>query len=130
MGPADHLRLGRARVHTPIDYTDVDGTLIFDRPSSVFLSGTDHGTDQPTHLVLDDPARAVAVNLAEFAGPETRVCPAGVYEFTEPGNGGKAALGINAQNCLHCKACDIKDPGQNIRWTTPEGGGGPNYTSM
>jgi electron-transferring-flavoprotein dehydrogenase len=130
LGSADHDRLGRARDHTPIDYPDADGTHTFDRPSSVHISATDHRTDQPPHLILADPARAVAVNLAEFAGPETRVCPAGVYEFIEPGNGGKAALGITAQNCLHCKACDIKDPGQNIRWTTPEGGGGPNYTTM
>jgi len=130
LGSADHNRLGRARDHTAIDYPDADGSLTFDRPSSVYVSGTDHGTDQPTHLVLDEPARAVAVNLAEFAGPETRVCPAGVYEFIEAGDGGKARLQINPQNCLHCKACDIKDPGQNIRWTTPEGSDGPKYTCM
>jgi electron-transferring-flavoprotein dehydrogenase len=130
LGSADHNRLGRARDHTPIDYPDADESLPFDRPSSVYVLGTDHGTDQPTHLILDDPARAVAVNLAEFAGPESRVCPAGVYEFIEEGVGRVARLQINAQNCLHCKSCDIKDPGQNIRWTTPEGGGGPNYTIM
>jgi electron-transferring-flavoprotein dehydrogenase len=129
LGAGDHSRLGRAQAHTPINYPEADGTLTFDRPSSLYVSGTDHGADQPTHLVLDEPARAVAVNFVDFAGPETRVCPAGVYEFIETGGKG-ARLQINSQNCLHCKACDIKDPGQNIRWTTPEGGGGPNYTSM
>ncbi|MBT3396845.1 MAG: electron transfer flavoprotein-ubiquinone oxidoreductase, partial [Alphaproteobacteria bacterium] len=130
LGAADHQRLGRARDHRPIDYPKADGILNFDRPSSVHGSGTDHGTDQPSHLVLADPSLAVTVNLAQFAGPETRFCPAGVYEFVQPENGGAATLQINAQNCLHCKACDIKDPRQNIRWTPPEGGGGPNYTSM
>jgi electron-transferring-flavoprotein dehydrogenase len=112
-----------------IEYPKPDGVLTFDRNSSVFLSATNHDEDQPVHLRLQDPAIAVNYNLARFDGPESRYCPAGVYEFV-PAEGGGQRLQINAQNCVHCKTCDIKDPRQNIRWVTPEGGGGPNYTMM
>jgi electron-transferring-flavoprotein dehydrogenase len=112
-----------------IDYPKPDGVLTFDRNSSVFLSATNHEEDQPVHLRLQDPAVAVNYNLARFDGPESRYCPAGVYEFVVAEGGGQR-LQINAQNCVHCKTCDIKDPRQNIRWVTPEGGGGPNYTTM
>jgi electron-transferring-flavoprotein dehydrogenase len=112
-----------------IEYPKPDGVLTFDRNSSVFLSATNHDEDQPVHLRLQDPAIAVNYNLARFDGPESRYCPAGVYEFV-PAEGGGQRLQINAQNCVHCKTCDIKDPRQNIRWVTPEGGGGPNYTTM
>ena len=112
-----------------IDYPRPDGKLTFDRLSSVFLSGTAHEEDQPVHLRLRDPLIPVAVNLARYDGPENRYCPAGVYEFV-PADGGGQRLQINAQNCVHCKTCDIKDPQQNIHWVTPEGGGGPNYASM
>jgi len=94
----------------------------------VFVSNTNHEEDQPIHLQLRDPAIPVNVNLVEYDGPEARYCPAGVYEFVADGAGKR--LHINAQNCVHCKTCDIKDPRQNIHWVTPEGGGGPNYTSM
>jgi electron-transferring-flavoprotein dehydrogenase len=112
-----------------IDYPRPDGKLTFDRLSSVFLSGTAHEEDQPVHLQLRDPSIPVAVNLARYDGPEGRYCPAGVYEFV-PAEGGGQRLQINAQNCVHCKTCDIKDPQQNIQWVTPEGGGGPNYAAM
>jgi len=98
--------------------------LTFDRLSSVFVSNTNHNEDQPVHLTLKDPSIPVTVNLAEYAGPESRYCPAAVYEFVEK------KLVINAQNCVHCKTCDIKDPKQNIVWVAPEGGGGPNYPNM
>jgi electron-transferring-flavoprotein dehydrogenase len=116
-----------------IDYPKPDGVVTFDRLSSVFLSNTNHEEDQPVHLRLRDPAVPVNVNLKLYAGPESRYCPAGVYEFVavddaNPGAGQR--LQINAANCVHCKTCDIKDPRQNIHWVTPEGGGGPNYTSM
>jgi electron-transferring-flavoprotein dehydrogenase len=112
-----------------IEYPKYDGTITFDKLSSVFLSNTNHEEDQPVHLRLRDPAIPVKVNLAEYDGPEARYCPAGVYEFVADEAGGRR-LQINAQNCVHCKTCDIKDPRQNIHWVTPEGGGGPNYTSM
>jgi electron-transferring-flavoprotein dehydrogenase len=112
-----------------IDYPKPDGKLTFDRNSSVYLTATDHEEDQPVHLKLQDASIPVNHNLARFDGPEGRYCPAGVYEFV-PAEGGGQRLQINAQNCIHCKTCDIKDPLQNIRWATPEGGGGPNYTSM
>ena len=134
---ADHLALKRAAECQPIEYPKPDGKLTFDRLSSVFLSNTNHEENQPSHLRLRDPALAVAVNLAHYDGPEQRYCPAGVYEYVdEPDTGGEAAappvrrLQINAQNCVHCKTCDIKDPPQNIDWVTPEGGGGPNYPNM
>jgi electron-transferring-flavoprotein dehydrogenase len=112
----------------PIDYPKPDGVISFDRLSSVFVSNTNHEEDQPVHLTLADASTPVDVNLALYDGPEQRYCPAGVYEFVE--EGGKARLQINAQNCVHCKTCDIKDPTQNIRWVVPEGGGGPNYPNM
>ncbi len=124
----DHACLEPASQHARIEYPKPDGVLTFDRLSSVFLSSTHHDEDQPSHLTLKDPAVPVAVNLAEYAGPEARYCPAGVYEFV--GESGQERLQINFANCVHCKTCDIKDPTQNIVWTAPQGGGGPNYSSM
>lgn len=124
----DHACLEPAAKHTRIAYPKPDGVLTFDRLSSVFLSSTNHDENQPSHLTLKDPSILVKVNLAEYAGPEARYCPAGVYEFV--GEGNDARLQINAQNCVHCKTCDIKDPTQNIVWVTPQGGGGPNYSGM
>jgi electron-transferring-flavoprotein dehydrogenase len=126
---ADHATLRPAAQMPRLDYPKPDGVLTFDRLSSVFLSNTNHEEDQPAHLTLRDPSIPVAVNLATYDGPESRYCPAGVYEFVDAAGGGKR-LQINAQNCVHCKTCDIKDPRQNIRWVTPEGGGGPNYPGM
>ena len=125
---ADHETLKRKHEARPIDYPKPDGVLTFDRLSSVFVSNTNHNEDQPAHLTLKDPAVPVTVNLAQYAGPESRYCPAQVYEFVEVE--GAARLQINAQNCVHCKTCDIKDPTQNIVWVAPEGGGGPNYPNM
>ncbi|MBA0280217.1 electron transfer flavoprotein-ubiquinone oxidoreductase [Stenotrophomonas maltophilia] len=124
----DHVCLEPASKHTRIAYPKPDGVLTFDRLSSVFLSSTNHDENQPSHLTLKDPSIPVKVNLAEYAGPEARYCPAGVYEFV--GEADNARLQINAQNCVHCKTCDIKDPTQNIVWVTPQGGGGPNYSGM
>jgi electron-transferring-flavoprotein dehydrogenase len=124
----DHTRLGKASEYTPIDYPKPDGILTFDRLSSVYLSNTNHEEDQPCHLALKETQIAINVNLALYGGPEQRFCPAGVYEFIDEGGGPR--LQINAQNCVHCKACDIKDPTQNIDWVVPEGGGGPNYPNM
>ena len=124
----DNAALKRKQNARPIDYPKPDGVISFDRLSSVFLSGTNHEEDQPVHLTLKDASIPVEVNLAEYAGPEQRYCPAGVYEFVE--EGGRPRLQINAQNCVHCKTCDIKDPTQNINWVVPEGGGGPNYPNM
>ena len=126
---ADNETLKPAASMPPIDYPKPDGVLTFDRNSSVFLSSTDHEEDQPVHLQLRDPSVPVEHNLAKFDGPESRYCPAGVYEFMDAEGGGRR-LQINAANCVHCKTCDIKDPSQNIHWVTPEGGGGPNYSSM
>ncbi|HVN42103.1 MAG TPA: electron transfer flavoprotein-ubiquinone oxidoreductase, partial [Steroidobacteraceae bacterium] len=128
-GKADHECLQPAASMPGIDYPKPDGVLTFDRNSSVYLAASNHEEDQPVHLRLRDPAVPVATNLALYDGPEGRYCPAGVYEFVEAEGGGKR-LQINAQNCVHCKTCDIKDPRQNIQWVTPEGGGGPNYTGM
>ena len=125
----DHSVLRRADECKKISYPKPDGILSFDRPSSVYLSNTNHEEDQPNHLKLVNGEVPVEVNLAVYGGPEQRYCPAGVYEFLHIDNGGGQLI-INAQNCLHCKVCDIKDPGQNIRWTPPEGGGGPNYPNM
>ena len=125
----DHMRLKRKDHVRPIAYPKPDGVLTFDRLSSVFLSNTNHEEDQPIHLTLKDAAIPVEVNLALYDGPERLYCPAAVYEFVE-GPGGEPRLQINAQNCVHCKTCDIKDPTQNINWVTPEGGGGPNYPNM
>lgn len=126
---SDAKATGKARDYRPIAYPKPDGELTFDRLSSVFLSNTNHEEDQPCHLRLEEPSVPVRVNLADYAGPEARYCPAGVYEFIENPEG-KQELVINAQNCVHCKTCDIKDPTQNIDWVTPEGGGGPNYPNM
>jgi electron-transferring-flavoprotein dehydrogenase len=113
----------------PIVYPKPDGKLTFDRLSSVFISNTNHEENQPAHLTLKDPSVPVNVNLRTYAGPEGRYCPAAVYEFVKSDDGNER-LQINAQNCVHCKTCDIKDPTQNIVWVTPEGGGGPNYPNM
>ena len=126
---ADHEMLKPASQFQPIVYPKPDGKLTFDRLSSVFISNTNHGEDQPVHLTLKNASIPVDVNLATYAGPEQRYCPAGVYEFVKLADG-KDRLQINAQNCVHCKTCDIKDPTQNIVWVTPEGGGGPNYPNM
>jgi electron-transferring-flavoprotein dehydrogenase len=125
---ADNEELEPKDRFTPIEYPKPDGVLTFDRLSSVFVSNTNHEEDQPSHLHIKDPAIPVAVNLKVYAGPETRYCPAGVYEFVT--EGGVPRLQVNAQNCVHCKTCDIKDPTQNIEWVVPEGGGGPNYPNM
>ncbi|HEU5482573.1 MAG TPA: electron transfer flavoprotein-ubiquinone oxidoreductase, partial [Sphingomicrobium sp.] len=125
---ADNQTLRRKGQARPIDYPKPDGIVSFDRLSSVFISNTNHEEDQPVHLTLKDVEIPVSVNLTEYAGPEQFYCPAGVYEFVE--EGGQPRLQINAQNCVHCKTCDIKDPMQNINWVVPEGGGGPNYPNM
>jgi electron-transferring-flavoprotein dehydrogenase len=127
-GHADHETLKPKDQFKPISYGKPDGVLTFDRLSSVFISNTNHNEDQPSHLTLKDPTIPVRVNLAQYAGPEARYCPAQVYEFVEADGGPR--LQINAQNCVHCKTCDIKDPTQNIVWVAPEGGGGPNYPNM
>jgi electron-transferring-flavoprotein dehydrogenase len=113
-----------------IDYPKPDNKLSFDRLSSVFLSSTNHEENQPVHLTLKDPKVPIATNLAIYDAPEQRYCPAGVYEIVREGDGSNPRLQINAQNCVHCKTCDIKDPTQNIVWVNPEGGGGPNYPNM
>jgi electron-transferring-flavoprotein dehydrogenase len=124
----DFAGLRKAADSVKISYPRPDGQLTFDRLSSVFLSGTNHEEDQPVHLMLRDPAIPISVNLPEYAEPAQRYCPAGVYEVVEEVSGPR--FQINAQNCVHCKTCDIKDPSQNITWVTPEGGGGPNYANM
>ena len=131
-GKADHETLRPAAQMPTIAYPKYDGVLSFDKLSSVFLSNTNHEEDQPVHLQLRNPVIPVDINLRLYDGPEARYCPAGVYEFVpdEIAGGDSKRLQINAQNCVHCKACDIKDPRQNIHWVTPEGGGGPNYTNM
>jgi electron-transferring-flavoprotein dehydrogenase len=126
---ADHECLRPAADFKPIVYPKPDGKITFDRLSSVFISNTNHAEDQPIHLTLKNDSIPVGVNLAQYAGPEQRYCPAGVYEFIKTDDG-QDKLQINAQNCVHCKTCDIKDPTQNIVWVTPEGGGGPNYPNM
>ena len=125
---ADHTQIGRKEHYAPIDYPKPDGKLTFDRLGSVFISNTNHEEDQPIHLTLRDAEVPITVNLALYDAPEQRYCPAGVYEIVE--DGGSPRLQINAQNCVHCKTCDIKDPTQNINWVVPEGGGGPNYPNM
>ena len=126
---ADHTYLKPAAECQPIEYPKPDGKLTFDRLSSVFISNTNHEENQPAHLTLKDASVPVGINLAKFAGPEARYCPAGVYEYVK-NEDQSDRLQINAQNCVHCKTCDIKDPTQNIVWVTPEGGGGPNYSGM
>ncbi|MHA1523520.1 MAG: electron transfer flavoprotein-ubiquinone oxidoreductase [Alphaproteobacteria bacterium] len=125
----DHACLVRADQVRPIAYPKPDGKLSFDKPSSVYLSGTNHEEDQPVHLRLDDPNIPIAHNLPLFEEPATRYCPAGVYEIITQADG-SPRFQINAQNCVHCKTCDIKDPARNINWVAPEGGGGPNYSNM
>jgi len=127
---ADHEYLRPADQCKKIDYPKPDGKLTFDRLSSVFISNTNHEENQPAHLTLKDPTVPVSVNWEVYGGPEGRYCPAGVYEFVPVEQGLGMRLQINAQNCVHCKTCDIKDPTQNIVWVTPEGGGGPNYAGM
>jgi electron-transferring-flavoprotein dehydrogenase len=126
---ADHTMLRPAAEMPQISYPKPDGKLTFDRLSSVFVSNTNHEENQPAHLTLKDASVPVSINLAKYAGPESRYCPAGVYEYVKAADG-QDRLQINAQNCVHCKTCDIKDPTQNIVWVTPEGGGGPNYAGM
>ncbi|KAH9727524.1 Electron transfer flavoprotein-ubiquinone oxidoreductase [Citrus sinensis] len=131
-GKPDHEATDAARLHSPIEYPKPDGVLSFDVPTSLHRSNTNHEHDQPAHLRLRDPKIPELVNLPEYAGPESRYCPARVYEYV-PDEKNQVKLQINAQNCLHCKdfqACDIKDPKQNIKWTVPEGGGGPGYSVM
>ena len=125
----DHAKLKPASECPKIDYPKPDGVLTFDRLSSVFLSSTNHEEDQPCHLQLKDASVPIAVNLARYDAPEQRFCPAGVYEILgqEEGN---PRLQINAQNCVHCKTCDIKDPTQNINWVVPQGSEGPTYPNM
>ena len=136
-GKPDNESLRPAAEMPRIEYPRYDGVLTFDRLSSVFISNTNHEENQPSHLQLRDASVPVAVNLARYDGPEQLYCPAGVYEFVDSGEAGETSSGastrrlqINAQNCVHCKTCDIKDPLQNIHWVTPEGGGGPNYSNM
>ena len=124
----DHLQLKKATDCTPIDYPKPDGKITFDKLTNVSFSATNHEENQPCHLQLKDKSIPTSVNLAQYDGPEARFCPAGVYEYVEEQEGPR--LQINAQNCVHCKTCDIKDPSQNIEWVTPEGGGGPNYPNM
>ncbi|MEM1173359.1 MAG: electron transfer flavoprotein-ubiquinone oxidoreductase [Pseudomonadota bacterium] len=124
----DHATLAKASDAAPIDYPKPDGVISFDRLSSVFLSSTNHEEDQPSHLTLKDSTVPVSYNLPNYDEPAQRYCPAGVYEIVEDDD--IKRLQINAQNCVHCKTCDIKDPTQNIVWTVPEGGGGPNYSGM
>ncbi|MDX1704826.1 electron transfer flavoprotein-ubiquinone oxidoreductase [Pseudidiomarina sp.] len=124
----DYANTGKAADYKPKEYPKPDNKLVFDRLSSVYLSNTNHEEDQPCHLVLKDKDIPLGVNLPEYGEPAQRYCPAGVYEVVEVD--GKAEFKINAQNCIHCKTCDIKDPSQNITWVTPEGGGGPNYPNM
>jgi electron-transferring-flavoprotein dehydrogenase len=126
---SDHESLRPASEFTPIIYPKPDGKISFDKLSSVFISNTNHEENQPIHLTLKNEDVPVSINLAKYAGPESRYCPAGVYEYIKT-EAGADKLQINAQNCVHCKTCDIKDPTQNIVWVTPEGGGGPNYSGM
>ena len=125
----DAQATGKAKDHAPIAYPKPDGVLSFDRLTNVAFSFTNHDEAQPAHLRLKDPSVPISVNLPEFAEPAQRYCPAGVYEVIAE-DGKAPRFQINFQNCVHCKTCDIKDPSQNITWTTPMGGGGPNYPNM
>ena len=129
-GKPDYASLKPARDSKPIVYPKPDGIVSFDTLSSVFLSGTNHEEDQPVHLILKNPSIPISRNLPEFDEPAQRYCPAGVYEVVRDESGRNPRFVINAQNCVHCKTCDIKDPAQNINWVTPEGGGGPTYPNM
>jgi electron-transferring-flavoprotein dehydrogenase len=127
---ADHETLRKRSECEPILYPKPDGAVTFDRLSSVYISNTNHSEDQPVHLTLKDASVPITVNLELYDAPEQRYCPAGVYEIVRDAEGKNPRLQINAQNCVHCKTCDIKDPTQNIVWVAPEGGGGPNYPNM
>jgi electron-transferring-flavoprotein dehydrogenase len=129
-GKTDAASTGLAADYKPIVYPKPDGVISFDKLSSVFLSSTNHEEDQPIHLTLKDPSIPISVNLPKYGEPARLYCPAGVYEVLYDENDQNPRFQINAQNCVHCKTCDIKDPSQNIVWTTPEGGGGPNYPNM
>jgi electron-transferring-flavoprotein dehydrogenase len=129
-GKTDAQATGLAQDFKPIVYPKPDGVLSFDKLSSVFLSATNHAEDQPAHLTLNDASVPIGVNLPLYGEPARLYCPAGVYEVLYDEAGANPRFQINAQNCVHCKTCDIKDPSQNIVWTTPEGGGGPNYPNM
>ena len=129
-GKTDAASTGLAKDYQPIVYPKPDGVISFDKLSSVFVSNTNHDEDQPTHLKLKDPSIPISVNLVQYGEPARLYCPAGVYEVLYDDAGLNPRFQINAQNCVHCKTCDIKDPSQNITWTTPEGGGGPNYPNM
>ena len=124
----DHLALQKKSASKPIEYPKPDGVYSFDRLSSVYLSSTNHEEDQPVHLKVGDVALQAASEYNDYGGPSSNYCPAGVYEWILDGESPK--FQINAQNCVHCKTCDIKDPNQNINWHVPEGGGGPNYSNM
>ncbi|MGH6619184.1 MAG: 4Fe-4S dicluster domain-containing protein, partial [Alphaproteobacteria bacterium] len=130
LGHVDHKSLRKASESKRIEYPKPDGVVTFDRLTNVSFSATNHEEDQPVHLTLKDPSVPIEINLAEFDAPEQRYCPAGVYEIVRENDGSNPRLQINAQNCVHCKTCDIKDPTQNIVWVVPEGGGGPNYSNM
>lgn len=130
LGHVDHKSLREAKDSKPIDYPRPDGVVSFDRLTNLSFSATNHEEDQPVHLTLKDASVPVDINLAEYDAPEQRYCPAGVYEIVRDDDGSNPRLQINAQNCVHCKTCDIKDPTQNIVWVVPEGGGGPNYPNM
>ncbi|HCP01707.1 MAG TPA: electron transfer flavoprotein-ubiquinone oxidoreductase, partial [Rhodospirillaceae bacterium] len=127
---SDHEALEPKTMHQPIDYPKPDGEISFDKLSSVFISNTNHEEDQPVHLILKNSEVPIKVNLEQYDAPEQRFCPASVYEILRDNDGANPRLQINAQNCVHCKTCDIKDPTQNIVWVAPEGGGGPNYPNM
>jgi electron-transferring-flavoprotein dehydrogenase len=129
-GKSDAESTGLAGDFKPIVYPKPDGVLSFDKLSSVFLSNTDHDENQPAHLKLKDPTIPISVNLPKYGEPARLYCPAGVYEVLYDDNGRNPRFQINFQNCVHCKTCDIKDPSQNINWTTPQGGDGPNYPNM
>ena len=129
-GKPDYATLKPAAECKKIEYPKPDGKISFDRLSSVFMSSTNHEEDQPIHLKLKDEDVQFNSELKVFEGPSNRYCPAGVYEWVTPDEGGNPNFVINSQNCVHCKTCDIKDPNQNINWTVPEGAGGPNYPNM
>ena len=128
-GKTDAESTGRAEDYEPIEYPKPDGKLSFDRLTNVAYSFTNHAEGQRAHLLLKDPSVPVEINLPRYAGPSQRYCPAGVYEFVKDDEG-RDKFQINYQNCVHCKTCDIKDPSQNIVWSTPQGGDGPNYPNM
>jgi len=129
-GKGDAESTGLAKDHKPIVYPKPDGVLSFDKLSSVFISNTNHDENQPAHLKLRDPSVPISKNLPMYGEPARLYCPAGVYEVLYDEQGQNPKFQINFQNCVHCKTCDIKDPSQNIDWTTPQGGDGPNYPNM